>query len=182
MLPLPVGEGWGEGSKRLKNRLLIHQYYCLPPPRPSPAAGFALRGRGNSWAVSVLFHYTYTSSAQVYVKPYKTKSLHGESSSGNIFLLSICKEYTMTYPPAIEKALAYLQEKKHYFLSPGIGVAQNIMAERYCNTAANTGKHYNKYYYWRYKYQYPPCTNNADIYLRLQCSCVCGIMDFYLCL
>ena len=88
----------------------------------------------------------------------------------------------MTYPPAIEKALAYLQEKKHYFLSPGIGVAQNIMAERYCNTAANTGKHYNKYYYWRYKYQYPPCTNNADIYLRLQCSCVCGIMDFYLCL
>ena len=111
MLPLPVGEGWGEGSKRLKNRLLIHQYYCLPPPRPSPAAGFALRGRGNSWAVSVLFHYTYTSSAQVYVKPYKTKSLHGESSSGNIFLLSICKEYTMTYPPAIEKALAYLQEK-----------------------------------------------------------------------
>ena len=37
----------GEGAN-VKNGLLIHQQYRPPPPRPSPAAGFALQGRGNS--------------------------------------------------------------------------------------------------------------------------------------
>ena len=31
-----------------RDGLLIHQQYRSPPPRPSPAAGFALRGRGKS--------------------------------------------------------------------------------------------------------------------------------------
>ena len=37
----------GVGAANVKNRLLIHQQYRPPPPRPSPAAGFALRGRGH---------------------------------------------------------------------------------------------------------------------------------------
>ena len=49
----------GVRAASVKNGILIHQQYRSPPPRPSPAAGFALRGRGNSWAVSVLFHYKW---------------------------------------------------------------------------------------------------------------------------
>ena len=40
-------ERFGVGAANVKNRLLIHQQYRPPPPRPSPAAGFALRGRGH---------------------------------------------------------------------------------------------------------------------------------------
>ena len=49
----------GVRAASVKNGILIHQQYRSPPPRPSPAAGFALRGWGNSWAVCVLFHYKW---------------------------------------------------------------------------------------------------------------------------
>ena len=54
--PFPLGlgqlaqreRGWGEGSKQLKHWKLEFRLInnCLPPPQPSLAAGFALRGRG----------------------------------------------------------------------------------------------------------------------------------------
>ena len=54
--PFPLGlgqlaqreRGWGGGSKQLKHWKLEFRLInnCLPPPQPSLAAGFALRGRG----------------------------------------------------------------------------------------------------------------------------------------
>ena len=53
--PLSLWErGWGEGSNQLKNRNFGPSTTSPPPPRPSPAAGFALQGRGDISIVNTL--------------------------------------------------------------------------------------------------------------------------------
>ena len=49
MLPLPVGEGWGEGSKREKLKFrfinhIAHPHPVPPPLRASPCGGGGILG------------------------------------------------------------------------------------------------------------------------------------------
>ena len=84
----------GVRAASVKNGILIHQQYRSPPPRPSPAAGFALRGRGKSapcLKLSVNGYisgrrgspFTYTFPATLYVNGVGVLTHHSGTSRFN---------------------------------------------------------------------------------------------------